>query len=192
MARFQVPQVAGTLIHLTQRGIRREAIFRNDEDRQDLLRLLGSVVLRHQWQCLAYCLMDNHFHLCVRTPDSNLSRGMQFLCGLYAQRFNQRHSLVGHLFQGRYKGFVVEDQRHALEVLRYVVLNPVRAGMVGHPDEWPWSSHGAVSGLVPVPRWLDANAILGQFNGGVEEYRRFIQVGVSGRPLDWRGIGRMV
>ena len=179
MARFQVPQVAGGLYHLTQRGVRREAIFLDDLDRRDLLLLLGAVALRHRWQCLAWCLMENHFHLCVRTPEPNLARGMQFLCGLYAQRFNRRHGRVGCLFQGRYGGFTVEDEVHALEALRYVVLNPVRAGIVATPEEWPWSSHRVVAGLVPAPRWLAVEEVLAPFDGSVEEYRRFVQAGIA-------------
>jgi len=118
------------LYHITSRGNAREAIFLNDEDRKLFLDILGSVKERSNWLCHAYCLMDNHYHLIVETPESNLSKGMRQLNGVYTQRFNKQHNRVGHLFQGRYKTIVVDKENYLLEVSRYVVLNPVRAKAV--------------------------------------------------------------
>ncbi|MGH8609509.1 MAG: transposase, partial [Gammaproteobacteria bacterium] len=101
----------------------------------------------------------------VETVDGNLWRGMRQLNGVYTQRFNRRHGLVGHLFQGRYKAILVQKDTYLLELTRYVVLNPVRARMVADPAEWPWSNYRAVVGEAPAPRWLDTDWLLGQFGG---------------------------
>ena len=99
---------------------------------------LADVTLRYNWLCHAYCLMDNHYHLLIDTPDGNLSIGMRQLNGIYTQRFNSRQGRVGHLFQGRFKAVLVQKDRHLLEACRYVVLNPVRAKRVRRPEEWIW------------------------------------------------------
>ncbi len=91
--------------------------------------------------------MSNHYHLVIETPEGNLSRGMRQLNGVYTQRYNRRHERVGHLFQGRYKAIVIDKESHLLEVCRYVVLNPVRAGMVKRPEQWRWSSFRATAGI---------------------------------------------
>ena len=101
---------------------------------------LAAVNRRYNRLCHAYCLMDNHYHIVIETPDGNLSKGMRQLNGVYTQTFNRRHRRVGHVFQGRYKAIIVEKESHLLELCRYVVLNPVRAGTVKHPREWKWSS----------------------------------------------------
>jgi len=132
--------LAGALYHVTSRGDRREDIFHDASDREDWLSLLEQVCERFNWRCHAYCQMTNHYHVVVETPDANLSHGMRHLNGVYTQRFNRRHGLVGHLFQGRFKGILVERETHLLELARYVVLNPVRAGMVADAAEWRWSS----------------------------------------------------
>jgi REP element-mobilizing transposase RayT len=112
----------------------------------DSLRFLGDVVARYGWICHAYCLMTNHYHLLIETPEANLSRGMHLLNGVYTQWFNRRHRRVGHLLQGRFKAILVEKERHLLELARYIVLNPVRAKMVRSVRDWPWSSYRAMSG----------------------------------------------
>lgn len=118
------------------------AIFLDDEDRHAYLRLLGRITLRMDWHCLMYCLMSNHVHLLVETPAPNLGEGMQLLHGRYAMWFNERHSAVGHLFQGRYGAKRVKDDVHLITALRYLEGNPVEAGLVSRPEEWPWSSRG--------------------------------------------------
>lgn len=117
------------LYHVTARGDRREAIFDDDQDRRQFLATLEQVVDRFNWVCHAWCLMDNHYHLLIQTPDGNLSRGMRQLNGVYTQASNRRHRRVGHLFQGRFKAILVDSDAYLLELGRYVVLNPVRAGM---------------------------------------------------------------
>ena len=118
---------AGALYHVTSRGDRREDIFHHASDREDWLSLLEQVCERFNSRCHAYCQMTNHYHVVVDTPDANLSHGMLHLNGVYTQRFNRRHGLVGHLLQGRFRGILVERETHLLELARYVVLNPVRA-----------------------------------------------------------------
>ncbi len=110
-------------------------------------------------------LMSNHFHLVIETPEPNLSRGMHWLNGCYAGSFNRLHDRWGHLFGGRFKAFIVEKESYLPELLRYVVLNPVRANMVSRPEDHPWSSYRATAGLEDCPAWLDAASVLEIFGG---------------------------
>ena len=153
----------GGLFHVTSRGDRREAIYLDDTDRQQWLTLLGQVCQRFNWVCHAYCLMDNHFHIVVETVEGNLSAGMRQLNGVYTQWHNRVHDRVGHVFQGRFKAIVVQRESYLLELARYVVLNPVRAGMCALPALWPWSSYHATVGNVPPPEWLQTAWLLSQF-----------------------------
>jgi REP element-mobilizing transposase RayT len=130
MARPLRIEYDGALYHITSRGNERRAAFRDNTDRELFLNTLAQVTGRFHWICHAYCLMTNHYHLIIETPDGNLSRGMRQLNGVYTQAFNKRHRRVGHLFRGRFKGILVQRESHFLEVCRYVVLNPVRAKSV--------------------------------------------------------------
>ena len=147
MARPLRIQYDGALYHITSRGNARKAIYRDDEDRRIFLDILFNVNKRYNWICHAYCLMNNHYHLIIETPDGNLSKGARQLNGVYTQTYNKRHHRVGHIFQGRYKAILVEKESHLLEVCRYVVLNPVRAKAVARPEEWRWSSYRGTSGM---------------------------------------------
>ena len=162
----------GALYHLTTRGNARADIFVDDIDRDGFLAVLSGVVARWGWLCHVYCLMGNHYHLVVTTPEANLSRGMRQLNGVYTQRFNRRHDRVGHLFQGRYGAVLVERDAHLLELARYVVLNPVRAGMVRRAGDWPWSSHRAMTGDARAPDWFHGGWLLRQFGARPAEARR--------------------
>ena len=141
MARPLRIEYDGALYHITSRGNERKAIFRDDEDRKNFLDNLLKVDERFNWICHAYCLMNNHYHLIIETPDGNLSGGMRQLNGIYTQYFNRRHKRAGHIFQGRYKAVLIEKESYLLEVSRYVVLNPVRAKAVETPEDWQWSSY---------------------------------------------------
>ena len=178
-------EFAGALYHITSRGDGREVIFLGDEDRGLFLDVLAEVVGVFNWAVHAYCLMDNHYHLLVETPDGNLSKGMRQLNGVYTQRFNRQHERVGHVFQVRYKAQLVEKQAYLLELARYIVLNPVRAKLVRHPNEWPWSSYRATVGLCAAPNWLTANWILGNFstqrNEATRHYADFVAGGIQGQ-----------
>lgn len=136
----------GAVYHVTSRGDGLEAIYLDDTDRHRFLEVVGHVLDRFAWHYHAYCLMDNYYHLLLETPEANLARGMRQLNGLYTQRFNRRHGRVGHAFQGRYTAIVVQKDGHLLELCRYVVLNPVRAGLVKTVRAWPWSSYRVTAG----------------------------------------------
>lgn len=183
--------LAGGLYHVTSRGDRREPIFYDNGDRLDWLSLLEQVCERFDWRCHAYCQMTNHYHVVVETPQANLSRGMRHLNGVYTQRFNRRHGLVGHLFQGRFKAVLVERDAHLLELARYVVLNPVRAGMTADAADWRWSSYAAMAGAVPPPPWLTTDWLLSQFsqerNAARMLYVDFVRAGVGQAPI-WEGL----
>jgi len=173
--------------HVTARGDRREAIFEDDSDRRMFLATLAQVVGRFNWVCHAWCLMDNHYHLLIETPDANLSRGMRQLNGVFTQTSNRRHRRVGHLFQGRFQAILVDSDAYLLELSRYVVLNPVRAGIINDPADWPWSSYRASAGLDPPASWLAVEGVLAMFGGkrGVAQrrYARFVAEGIkAGSP----------
>lgn len=191
MARPLRIEYDGALYHVTSRGNDRKAIFKDETDRELFLGTLTQVTERYHWICHAYCLMNNHYHLVVETPDGNLSKGMRQLNGVYTQAFNKRHHRVGHLFQGRYKGILVQKESHFLEVCRYVVLNPVRAKAVTRPQQWKWSSCRATAGMVEPHRCLRLEEILGRFGRrkgeAQERYREFVQAGVQGASI-WDGL----
>ena len=194
MARPLRIEFAGALYHLTSRGDRREAIFEDDEDRRRFLDVLAEVAKRYRWVCHAYCLMTNHYHLVAETVEGNLSQGMRHLNGVYTQASNRRHGRNGHLFQGRFKGILVDRDAYLLELTRYVVLNPVRAGMVATPEQWPWSSYRAMVGEAPVPPWLAVDALLSLFGPARDDarlqYRAFVGEG-AGAEI-WQGLRQQV
>ena len=183
MARPLRLEFTGALYHVTSRGDRREPIYEDDADRSSFLNILGRVVEDFNWIAHAYCLMGNHYHLLVETPDANLGKGMRQLNGSYTQWSNRRHHRVGHLFQGRYKAILVDKDAYLLELCRYVVLNPVRARMAKSPNLWRWSSYRAMMGLESDPPWFSADAVLAQFghNRGVarRRYERFVAQGMQ-------------
>ena len=174
-------QFAGAIYHVTSRGDRQEAIFWNDGDRYAWQQILASVCARFHWKIHAFCQMGNHYHMIVETLAGTLARGMRQLNGEYTRRFNFRNATVGHLFQGRYKAILVQRQTYLLELSRYVVLNPVRAGMVKTPEAWTWSSFGMTCSDVPAPGWLETDWLLGQFGveraAAVHAYREFVAAG---------------
>lgn len=188
MARPLRLQFPHAVYHVTSRGNARQKIVRGDPDRARFLTVLGQVVARFGWRCHAYCLMNNHYHLLVETPRPTLSVGMRQLNGVYTQTFNRQHHRVGHLFQGRFKAILVEKDSHLQELCRYVVLNPVRAGLVQRPHQWPWSSYRATVGRTDVPDYLTVDWVLGQFGPRVREarraYERFVREGI-GHPSPW-------
>jgi REP element-mobilizing transposase RayT len=179
-------EYAGALYHLTARGDARADIFADDHDRARFLDLLGKEIAQQRWRCYAYCLMGNHYHLLIETPEPNLVAGMRRLNGVYTQAFNRRHARVGHVFQGRYKSIVVDKDSYGLELCRYIVLNPLRARMVNRVQDWAWSSYRATAGQTSAPGWLDVHWVLGQFGGRQPRaaYERFVAQGI-GRASPW-------
>lgn len=179
MARSLRLEYPGAIWHLTSRGNERRDIFRADCDRRRFLDILADVVEMTHWVVSAYALMSNHYHLLLETPLPTLSVGAKRLNERYAQAFNIEHRRVGHLFQGRFKAILVEREAHYLELVRYVVLNPVRAGIVRFPGDYEWSSYRATAGLSAPPRWLAVDDVLDEFGPGSRpercaRYREFV------------------
>jgi len=159
------------------------------------LKILGDVIGQMGWICYGYCLMDNHYHLVIETPEANLAKGMRQLNGVFTQSSNRCHGRCGHLFQGRYKSIVVDADAYLLELSRYVVLNPVRAGMVTGPADWPWSSYQATAGTARPPAWLATGKLLPHFSSRTKvaqrKYMEFVAEGM-GRESLWTDINRQI
>jgi REP element-mobilizing transposase RayT len=173
MARKLRIQFPGAIYHLMSRGDRREAIFLDDVDRQDFLKTLAEACQKTGWQIHAYCLMGNHFHLVVETPEANLVEGMRWLLSAYTIRLNHRHKLFGHVFSGRYKAQLVESGNGYLKTAcDYVHLNPVRAGLLRAEERllgYPWSSFAAfLAAPEHRPRWLRVDRLLGEHGIGAD------------------------
>jgi REP element-mobilizing transposase RayT len=195
MARQLRIEYAGALYHVTSRGNAQEAIYQNDEDRTEFLSLLNITCNRFNWYCHAYCLMGNHYHLLIETNTSSLSKGMKHLNGTYTQFFNRSHKRVGHVYQGRFKGILVEKENYLLELSRYIVLNPVRAKMVRAAKDWPWSSYRATAGMSAAHSCLTTDWLLAVFNknqlNAQQAYREFIQQGKN-QPSPWENIKNQI
>ncbi len=195
MARPLRLEFAGALYHVTSRGNRCEPIFERNDDRRGFLSVLDDVCETFNWVCHAYCLMGNHYHLLIETPEGNLSNGMRQLNGVYTQTFNRSHKRTGHLFQGRYKAILVDKESYLLELARYIVLNPVRASMVRSAAEWPWSSYRATVGYIPDLNALHTDWILSAFGKlrgpAIESYKRFIAEGKH-HPSPWENLRNQV
>lgn len=194
MARPLRVEYPGAVYHVTSCGNGGEDVFLEDGDRLVFLEILSKTADRYGWLCHAYCLMGNHYHLLLETPDANLSRGMRQLNGVYTQHVNRRLRRAGHLFQGRFKAILLEKENHLLDVSRYVVLNPLRAGMAATVDEWPWSSYRGTVGLDTPLSCLETGWLLAHFDDNretaIQRYRQFVADGITSghNPLmDVRG-----
>lgn len=188
-------EFSGALYHVTSRGDGQKNIYLNHQDRQDFMSIIGDVCGRFNWTVHAYCLMDNHYHLLIETPDGNLSHGMRQLNGVFTQRFNRNHTRVGHVFQGRYKAIIVQKDAYLLELSRYIVLNPVRARMVRAAKDWPWSSYRSTCGVIAPPGWLDTDWVLSAFakqrKKAIERYREFVTQGKN-QPSPWESLSNQI
>jgi len=172
MARPLRLQFPGALYHVHTRGNRKKDIFFDYKDKKLFLQILAETVSRHNWICHAYCLMGNHYHLILETPDGNLSTGMRFLNGVYTQKFNYRHKICGHLFQGRFKSKLVDKENYLVTLCAYIILNPVKDGFTDLPENWPWSSYGATIGVASKPDFLTIDSILRLFGENKTSARR--------------------
>ena len=157
-------EVAGGVFHVTVRVNNREWRFLADGDRRLLLWTFATAAKRCEWRVCAFCVMSNHAHFMLQTREPNLAVGMHWFGTAFARAFNRRHGRVGHFFEGRYGAVLIESDEHLLTASRYVVLNPVRAGLVSGPAEWPWSSYRATVGLAAKPRFLDDTPLLELFS----------------------------
>ena len=194
----------GAIYHVLSRGDRKEAIFLDDVDRHDFLKTLAEACQKTGFQIHAYCLMKNHFHLVVETPQANLVAGMRWLLSAYSLRLNHRHKLTGHVFSGRYKALVVEGggAGYLRTVRDYTHLNPVRARMLAPASrllEFPWSSFGYyLADGQHRPQWLRVDRLLGEDGiqrdtaAGRQEFERRMEARrhEEGDPKQWKGLRR--
>jgi putative transposase len=181
-------QEPGAYYNVGVRGARQLPISFDDRDRRFYVQLFGATVQRFGWRCVAWCLMPNHVHFAIQIAEVNLSNGMYVLNHTYARWLNGRHGYRGHAFDRRFYAGEIESDPHLFELVRYIVLNPVRAGLCSSPEEWPWSSHRAVLGLERQP-FLDRDGLLAHFGRtaerATENYAGFVAEGLEYR----RGAG---
>ena len=186
MARPLRIQFAGALYHVMSRGNEKHPIVRDDIDRYKRLDWLRRTVEIYGWRLHAFALMTNHEHLFVETPEPNLSAGMQYLGGSYTGYFNWRHKRSGHLFQGRFKGHLVESEGYFREVSRYIHLNPVRAGIAARPQDYPWSSYRGYVRARRALAWVSYDRVLAEFGRDPGDarraYGRFVRAGMDDPP----------
>jgi REP element-mobilizing transposase RayT len=178
MARQLRIEYPGAFYHITTRGNQRQPIFLAERDRSALLEYFNEAHVKFGAVIHAYCLMENHYHFVLETPRGNLSKIMHFINTSYTVYFNKKHSRVGHFLQGRYKAILVEKDTYALELSRYIHLNPVRAGIVVCPEEYPWSSLREYLGLKMAESWLETSFVLEYFGPDLgknrAQYKAFV------------------
>ena len=180
----------GAYYHVMNRGLSRQAIFREDKDRERFFDLLGETVRLWKIEIYAYCLMENHYHLLVRTPQAGLARAMRHLGGIYTQRFNRAHGRDGPLLRGRYKAILIDAEEYFLAVVRYIHQNPIKAGMVSDIGRYRWSSHWAYLDKKRRPEWLNTKEVLSRFSKGhkgLMEYKEYMKGEVEKELLDYYG-----
>lgn len=179
MARPLRIQYPGACYHVTSRGNEKRPVFKNERDREKFLVYLESAVVRYGAVIHVWCLMDNHYHLFIETPLGNLSQIMRHINGAYTTYFNVKWKRAGHLFQGRYKAILVEADRYAAELSRYIHLNPVRGGIVDTPKNYFWSSYLSYIGKNVPPAWLKTDFVLSYFGKEPKYaktiYRKFVE-----------------
>jgi putative transposase len=169
-------QFGGAVYHVINRGAARQPTFLDEQDYQAFLNTLGEAHRLWAIEVVSYCLMRNHYHVCLRTPKGNLSRVMRHVDGLYTQRFNRRHNRDGPLFRGRYKAILVDEDEYLSQVVRYVHLNPVGAGIIKQPEQYRWSSHWQYLQPRRTPEWLHTDEVLDQI-GGRQAFHEFVLSG---------------
>ncbi len=176
-------QVAGALYHVIARASVGRVAFQGDRERAQFLDVFAATVARYGWSCRAYCVLTTHYHLLLVPPQPDLAAGMQYLNGRYAQWANWSRGERGHIFEGRYRSVLVESGSHALELQRYIALNPVRAGLVRDPEAWRWSSLRFLMGRERSPAFVDVAAALADFGHTARVARRrlrtFIRDGIA-------------
>jgi putative transposase len=186
MARQPRGEFPGAYYHVMSRGNNKQDIFYNNSDRVRFLKTLEKAVAASRWECYAFCLMDNHYHLVVHTPESTLANGMKYLNGVYTQWFNSKYGRVGHLLQGRFYSKFIEQEAHLMAMVRYIVQNPIRSGISADITGWEWSSYAATSGAAPCPDFLDIDFFLGLFSDNMaaarSAYREYVCVPAKVEP----------
>jgi putative transposase len=189
MARARRPNFPFAVYHVTMRGNDRKEIFRDDVDREMMLQLFAQAAERFQLEVFAFCLMSNHYHIFLRTPEGNLSPAFHWINAVYTQRFNRRHGRCGHVFQGRFKSVIVTRDAHWHQLSIYIHLNPVRAGVVTDPADHPWSSYRDYIQESPRYRWLSPTPILSGFGPQPavqrKQYRKQTRSLARQEPIVW-------
>jgi putative transposase len=176
MARPLRIQYPGAIYHVMNRGGSRQKVFLEKQDFGAFLKTVREIHDRWGVELFAYCLMGNHYHVCLRTPEGNLSRVMRHLDGLYTQRFNRIHHRDGALFRGRYKALVVDKDAYLTQVVRYIHLNPVEVGLVREPQAYGWSSHRFYLRPKQAPNWLRIEEVMGEFKS-ITAFHEFVLEG---------------
>ena len=196
MARPLRIEFPGAFYHITARGIDRRSIFLDDSDRIFFLETISLIVDRYSCKVHSYCLMNNHYHLLVETPKGNLSKLMMQLNSIYAQYFNIKNKRIGPLFQGRFRSILIERDRYLLELSRYIILNPVRAGIVKKPGEWRWSNYLSIIGETKKPGFLTTDWTLSQFSKekkkAIESYKNFVNSGINSKFPKEELVGQLI
>ncbi len=159
-------EYSGAFYHITSRGNEKKNIFKNETDYKKLLSYFETATERYKAVIHVYCIMSNHYHLLLETPFGNLSQIMRHINGSYTTCFNKKYQRSGHLLQGRYRAIVVDKDEYAIELSRYIHLNPVRAGIVKKPEAYRWSSYRDYTG------WLFKDFILGYFKGNIYDEQK--------------------
>lgn len=181
----------GAVYHVTARANGRQKLFTCAEDGNYFIKLLAREIGQQRWFCYAYCLVGDHYHLVIETPEANLGRGMGRLNMAYSQWFGRHHDQSGHLFRGRYKSIILQKERHLLEVCRHVVLNPLRLQAVNQADHWKWSSYRPTALMEPIPSWLASDGLLAQFGSNISDpassWRKYVAEGLEG-PSPWNDL----
>lgn len=190
MARQWRIEYEGALYHVMSRGNEGCKIVRDDHDRKVFLDLLGKMCKRHNVEIYTYVLMDNHYHLLLQTPLGNLSKSMQWFAQTYTRQYNLRHSRSGHLFQGRFKSFLVEDDSYLINLSCYIHRNPLRAGMVNRLIDHKWSSYPAYAYGKNKPEWLNTDLIFSYYSrkNRHEEYRQQVQTYAKEEKKIWEEV----
>ena len=171
------------VFHLTTRGVERRAVFLDRDDRRSFLTQLWRTVDRYDWIVYVVCLMTNHYHFVLRTTAADIAAGMHRLNSRWAGRYNRRYLFTGHVFERRYASRLVTSDEQLLGAIRYVVLNPVRAGLCDHPSEWEWSSYNATRGAAWASDFLSVASVLRLFHASPTIARRRFQTFVEA-PLE--------
>jgi putative transposase len=178
----------GAVYHVTARANGRQKLFTCAEDGNYFIKLLAREIAQQRWFCYAYCLLGDHYHLVIETPEANLGRGIGRLNMAYSQWFGRRHDQSGHLFSGRYKAIIFQKKHHLLPVCRHVVLNPLRLQAINQTDQWKWSSYRSTAFIEPVPSWLASDRLLAQFGSNIRDpgnsWCKYVAEGIGG-PSPW-------
>ncbi len=183
MARPIRIEYPGALTHVKSFCNPGSRIFLEQANHQMFVELLDELLVQHEIDCYAYCLMNDHYHLLLETATTNLSKMMRSLNGRYTQYFNREYHQSGAIFRGRFKSIVIQKERYLREMSRHIVLNPLRADLVDYPEDYLWSSYRATAGLDQAPSWLVVDKLLSSFDNNpqtaLKQYKNYVKQGIG-------------